>query len=268
MSSTVCAGEGGTARLGLDVAGGDELEVLEEVGPGVVVRHDFRAGVRPERRLPALLALGQLRFEGGEVGGVGRGPGRVELRQARRDRPRDDAAVLGVEPVVRVAERVDVAHGARDGARGALEDVAPGRGVEVARAARPDLVVAALVDQRRQVADLELEAGDDEEVRLRELEDERRLGLDEVRVLVALREREDLDAVAADGLGDRREVLEARDDLHRREGRRGGQGQKRGESDCDAFHAVPQKGWAPWAPMANWICRKPSLALMPGAYSR
>ena len=195
-------------------------------------------------------------------------PAGSSSRELRGDGAGDDPPVLGVEPEVRVAERVDVAHRARHRARRPLEDVAAVGGVEVAGGARADLVVAALVDQRRQVADLELEAGDDQQIRLRELQHERGLRVDEVRVLVALREGEGLDAVAADGVGDRREVLDARDDRgpsRRRAPPTSSRHEQRVESVSCLHFVRPQKGWAPWAPIANWIWRKPSLALMPGA---
>jgi hypothetical protein len=114
---------------------------------------------------------------------------------------------------LRVAERVHVAHRARDRARGALEDVAAGRGVEVAGCPGPDPVVAALVDQRRQVAHLELEPRDDEEVGAVEFQHERRLRLDEVRILVTPGERLRVDALAADRLRERAEIRQRRDDL-------------------------------------------------------
>ena len=52
--------------------------------------------------------------------------------------------------------------------------------------------------QRRQPADLQLAADDDQQVGLLQLQDEARLRLDEVRILVALGDRLDRDLVAAD----------------------------------------------------------------------
>src|SRR5262249_4488823 len=81
-----------------------------------------------------------------------------------------------IEPVVRVAERVDVAHRSRDLAGGDLEDLRRERRVEVAFGARLDLGVAALVDERRQPADLQLATHHDQQVGGVELEDEARVG--------------------------------------------------------------------------------------------
>ena len=87
------------------------------------------------------------------------------------------------------------------------------RRVEIAVRARLDLRVAALLDQRRQPADLQLAADDDQQVGLLQLEDEARLGFDEVRILIAARDRLDGDAVAADLARNRREILGGRDDV-------------------------------------------------------
>ena len=94
-------------------------------------------------------------------------------------------AVLRIQPVVRIALRVHVAHRARDLARRDLENRAPERRVEIAVGAGLNLRVAALLDQRRQPADLQLAADDDQQVGLLQLQDEARLGLDEVRILIA-----------------------------------------------------------------------------------
>ena len=163
--------------------------------------------------VPLLLLGVELGLEGGEAALVVGLAGGIELGEPGRDRARDDAAVLGIGPVVGVAVRMHVAHGARDLLRRPLQDLAADRGVEVAAAARLDLGVAALRHQRRQVARFELEPGHDHEVGARELQHERGLGVDEVRILVALGQREGLDAIAADRRGDRGEVLEAGDDL-------------------------------------------------------
>ena len=119
-----------------------------------------------------------------------------------------------------------VAHRAGDLLGRPLEDVAAARSIQVSGAAGMDLVVAALIDQRRQVADLELEAGDDQDVGAGELQDEGRLGVHEMRILISLRQRERLHPVAADRVRDRGEVLEGRDDVELR--LRGGR-----EEKCD-----------------------------------
>ena len=231
----MCAGEGGIPGPRLDVTDHVQAEAIGEVRPGAVVRHDLEALVGGHQRVPALLGLGQPLVEvhvaGGEVGSVS---GR-HARELVRDRLRDVAAVAGVEVVVRVALRVHVTHRAGDLAGRDLEDPRGERGIEVALGARLDLRVAALVEQRRQPADLQLAADDDQQVGLRELEDEARLRLDEVRVLVAARDRLDLHLVAADLARQVGEVLGARHHVHGgaggAAGRRHGDGGERGGSE-------------------------------------
>ena len=106
-----------------------------------------------------------------------------------------------------------VAHRARDLPLRDVQDARVRRGVEVAVGAGLDLRVAALLDERRQPADLQLASDDDQQVGLLQLQDEAWLGFDEVRILVAARERIDGDAIAADLARDRRQVLGGGDDV-------------------------------------------------------
>ena len=103
-----------------------------------------------------------------------------------------------------------------------------------------------------QVADLQLEPGDDQQVGARELEDERGLRVDEVGILIALGQRLGLDEIPADRLRDRGEILERRDDAdlrHGRDRRRRGRMQRRRAAPRAFSWWTSQKGWAPWAPM-------------------
>src|SRR6185436_5669331 len=76
----------------------------------------------------------------------------------------DAQAVVGIEPVMGVALRVDVAHRARQLSGGDLEDLDPLRGVEVALAPRLDLGVAGLVHERGKPAYFKLASDRDQEV--------------------------------------------------------------------------------------------------------
>src|SRR5438132_11177949 len=96
--------------------------------------------------------------------------------------------------------------------RGNLEDLRPDRGIKIPLGTLLNLPVAALLNQRRQPANLQLAAHDDEHVGLLQLENEARLRLDEVGILIALCDRIDRDAIAADFGGNRREVLGCRND--------------------------------------------------------
>ena len=124
MSSSVWRGRRRDAGLRLDVADHVEAEAVDEVRPGAVVGHDLRCpctapSPRPSASRPSAEALV-------EVGvALLRSRPRRPARAARacRDRLRDPAAVAGIEPVVRVALRVHVAHRARDLAGRDLEDL-------------------------------------------------------------------------------------------------------------------------------------------------
>ena len=106
---------------------------------------------------------------------------------------------------MRVALRVDVAHRAVHLGGGHVEDGDRARAVEVAQLAGLDLRVARAEHERRQPTDLQLEPDVQQQIGLVQDQHQARLGLDEVRVLVALAERFDLDTVAADFLGERAE---------------------------------------------------------------
>src|SRR5205807_190707 len=70
----------------------------------------------------------------------------------------DAQAVLGIKPIVRVAERVNVALGAGHLARGNLENLCKARSVKVARRANLNLRISGLGDERRKPADFQLES--------------------------------------------------------------------------------------------------------------
>src|SRR2546426_243358 len=103
--------------------------------------------------------------------------------------------VRGTGRVMWIPVRVNVTERARHLLRGAIQDFAAGRRIEVPGRPGMDLRVAALIKERREVANLQLESRDDQRVGPRELQDERRLGVDEVRVLVPLHPGESLHAV-------------------------------------------------------------------------
>src|SRR5205823_985409 len=94
------------------------------------------------------------------------------------------------------------------------------RRVEIAFGALLNLGVAALLDERRQPPDLELAPDEDQEVRPLKFQDEARLRFDEMRILIAARERLDRDLVAADLTRDRREILDRGDHIQPRLRRR------------------------------------------------
>ena len=80
-----------------------------------------------------------------------------------------------------------------------------------AGSARLDPRVAALLHERRQPARFELAPDHDEEIGALQPEDEAGLRLDEVRILVAARDRFDRRPIAGDLARDRRQILGRRD---------------------------------------------------------
>ena len=122
---------------------------------------------------------------------------------------------------------MDVAHRPRDLSLRHLEDARLERGVQVPAGPRLDPGIPALLNEWRQPADLELSADHDKEIRALELEDEARLGFDEVRILITARNRFNRHTIAADLPPDRREIFGRRD--HVELGLRAG-GNRRG---CD-----------------------------------
>ena len=195
-----------------------------------------------------------------------------------------EPAILGIEPVVGIAQRVHVTHRPGDLAGGDLEDLAEVRDVEISFSADLNFRVAALRLQRRQPADFELQADHHQQVRFLEPQQETGFGLDEVRVLVALRYGIDADVVAADLARDGRQVFRGRDHIQLRGRPEGSGGQrKHNKSKClqsfghksphseDAARCAPgfvsilhdQKGCAPWAPMEKMNWNTNSLALRP-----
>src|SRR5262249_26453583 len=78
---------------------------------------------------------------------------------------------------------------------------------QIAVGPRLDLRVAALLDERRQPADLELAADYDQHVGPLKLQDEARLRFDEMRILIAPGDGLDANPIAADLARDRREIL-------------------------------------------------------------
>ena len=117
------------------------------------------------------------------------------------------AAVIGVEPVMGIAQRVDVAHGAGHLALRNFQDLAELGHVHIAGLRRLDLGIPALRDQRRQPADFELQAHYYQQVCLLQFEEETGLRFDEVRILVALGDGIDRDQVASDFARQRGEVF-------------------------------------------------------------
>jgi hypothetical protein len=111
-------------------------------------------------------------------------------------------------------------------AGGDFQDRDPGGGIDVAAAAGKHLAVARSLRERRDPADLEIEAVDDQQIGGAHLDDVGRLRVDEVGVLHAAGDDRQVDPVAADVARDGAEVRQRRDDLHGRGGERRGGNQR------------------------------------------
>ena len=99
-----------------------------------------------------------------------------------------------------------VAHGARDFARGLFQDFRKLRGVKIAIRTYLDLRIAALRDQWRKPADLQLQSHDYQQICVAQLEQEAGLGFHKVRILISLGNRLDGHLITADFLGKSRPV--------------------------------------------------------------
>ena len=224
-------GRGGNAGLRFDVADHVQAETLHEVRPRAVIGHDLGAFVGSHRGVPAAFSRRQTLVEIGialiEVGLVPR----RKLAQLVLDRLRDAAAVARVEPVMRVALRVHVAHRTGDLARGNLQNPNVGRRIEISVCARLDLRVAAAVDERRQPSDFQFATDHDEEIGAADFEDKARFRIDEMRILISLGEADDRDVVAADFARQRGKVFGCSNDAHRCRGRPCCRHERRGEQD-------------------------------------
>src|SRR5205807_8038115 len=100
-------------------------------------------------------------------------------------------------------------------------------------------------------SDLQLETDVEEEIGLVEDEHQARFRLDEVRVLISLSEGLDVDAIAADFLGERPQGLDRGDDLER--GRRGpGKQESERAEQGEKFHGP---SWTAKAGTSSiWVC--------------
>src|SRR5207253_267356 len=157
-----------------------------------------RATVRCHLRDPPLVRVVHSSFESiqalREISAVGG----TKLGELVRDFDRHTHGIGGIEPIVRVAKRVDIAHRAVDIGGRPLEDLYAEGKIEIALLSWADVVVAALIQQRRKPSDFELEADNFQQIRLPKQKQKARFRLDEVWILVTLADRSHVDAIAAD----------------------------------------------------------------------
>ena len=113
--------------------------------------------IRRHFRIPLLLGSGQTFVEILKTFLKISGVAGIHFSQLAGNSLGNAPTVIGIEPVMRVAQGVHVAHGARDLARGNIENLSELRGIQVALSGRLDFSIAALRDQRRQPSDFQIE---------------------------------------------------------------------------------------------------------------
>src|ERR1700687_3661341 len=203
-----------------------------EIGPGTVVGDNFAAGVRFHLRLPLFVGLFEAFFKRfvalGEIVGVGR----THFAELVLDSFSDAQAVIGIEPIMRIAEGMDIPFGASNLAGGQLQNSGEARSVEIAGAAYLNAGVAGLSDQRRKPADFEFESDDDQELRLRQLQKKTGLRIDVMRILITARDRFDRNFIAANFLREGSEVGGGGHDLEFAVGASGNR-KEGGEQQCE-----------------------------------
>ena len=150
-----------------------------------MIGHDLASAIGGHLRVPSLLRLRQpllkiliTLLEVGSVCGI-------QLTQLGRDTFGNAAAVVGIKPVMRIAERVDVTFSTRDLALRNLQDRGKLRGVQIALSRGLNFSVATLGYQRRQPANFQVQANQNQKIGIAQLEQEAGFRLYEMRVLVA-----------------------------------------------------------------------------------
>src|ERR1051326_3313579 len=126
------------------------------------------------------------------------------------DFPCDDFAIFRIEPVVRVTERVNISFRPCDLPLRDLKNSRLERRVQVSVRADLYFGITALLDQRRQPADLEIASYKDQYVGPLQLENEAGLRLDKVWILIALCDRIDRNVVTAHFSRDSGKILRRR----------------------------------------------------------
>src|SRR6266849_2452097 len=175
-----------------------QAEALRQVGPRAMVGDHFAPAQRLHLLVPPLLGLLEALAECLEaLLEIGRIAG-PQFGKLLLDAAGNAQAVLRVEPVVRVAERMHVAHRPGDLRGGNLQNLRELRSIQIPRRGNLNLRGAGLGDQRRQPADLQLQSDHYEQVRPAQLQQKAGFGFDKVRVLISSGDGLHVDAVAAD----------------------------------------------------------------------
>src|SRR5438445_5915899 len=147
---------GRDARPGLHVTDHVQIEMLSKIGKRAMIGDYLAAMVWPHFLVPFLLGCSQPLVKVLklllEVSGVIR----IHLGELVGDAASDAPAIVGIEPVVRVSERVNIAHSTRDCAGGDFQDFGKLGRIQIARSANLYLRIAALRDEWGQPTNLKL----------------------------------------------------------------------------------------------------------------
>src|ERR1700674_1364276 len=119
----------GNAGARFDIADDIQAEMVSEIRPRAMVGDDLAPGVGLHLRQPLLIGLLEPLFERGvplrKIGGVIR----MHLAEFVLNALCDAQTVFRIEPVVRIAKRVDIAFGTRHLSRWNLENPGETRGI-------------------------------------------------------------------------------------------------------------------------------------------
>src|SRR4051812_10019205 len=105
------AGGGRNAGARLDISDHGKMKMLGKIGERVVISHQFPPAIWRHLRIPLLFRCAKTFVEilktFLEIGVVCR----IEFAELLRDPAGNSSAVVWIQPVVRVTERVHIAHG-------------------------------------------------------------------------------------------------------------------------------------------------------------
>src|SRR3984893_625745 len=121
----------------------------------------------------------------------------IEFPEFSSDAFGDAATIVGIEPVMRIAERMDVAHGASHRPGGNVENFSKLRSVKISVRADLNPWVAALRDQRRQPPNLQLQSDQYEQIRVKKLQEGTWFRFHKMGILIASGDRFHGDVISA-----------------------------------------------------------------------
>ena len=181
----------------LHISNDIKVVVVGKIGKRPVISNDLAAVIRLHLGIPLLLGSRQPLIEVLETLLEKWTLRWIHLRQFIRDAARDTPHVVGIEPVMRIAEWVHIALGARNRSLRYFQNLGELRSIEVAVGAHLNPGIPALCDQRRKPSDLKLQTNHHQQVRLLQFQQEAGLGFHKMRILISPGNGLDVHMVAA-----------------------------------------------------------------------